>query len=107
MKKTIQGFVSIFLALIILPVYTFALLTIDTSKISSAKSHLRISNDIVVDSILANYNKDLYENYNILGLDKDQTYLEEYASFIAKANIEDNYSNFYKSHLEKLNIEYF
>src|SRR5574344_1539369 len=105
MKNTIQGFVSIFLALIILPVYTFALLTIDTSKISAAKSHLRISNDIVVDSILANYNKDLYENYNILGLDKDQTYLEEYASFIAKANIEDNYSNFYKSHLEKLNID--
>lgn len=105
MKKTIQGFVSIFLALIILPVYTFALLTIDTSKISAAKNHLRISNDIVVDSILSNYNKNLYESYNILGIDKDQSYLEEYANFIAKSNIEDNYSNFYKSHLENLNLD--
>ncbi|WP_103981473.1 DUF5702 domain-containing protein [Helcococcus massiliensis] len=105
MKKTIQGFVSIFLALIILPVYTFALLTIDTSKISAAKNHLRISNDIVVDSILSNYNKDLYESYNILGIDKDQSYLEEYANVIAKSNIEDNYSNFYKSHLENLNLD--
>lgn len=105
MKKTIHGFVSIFLALIILPVYTFALLTIDTSKISAAKNHLRISNDIVVDSILSNYNKNLYESYNILGIDKDQSYLEEYANFIAKSNIEDNYSNFYKSHLENLNLD--
>lgn len=105
MKKNIQGFVSIFLALIILPVYTFALLTIDTSKISAAKNHLRISNDIVVDSILSNYNKDLYEKYNILGIDKDQSYLEEYANFIAKSNIEDNYSTFYKSHLEYLNLD--
>lgn len=104
MKRKIDGFISIFLALIILPVYSFAILTIDVVKIISAKNDTKLVNEIALDSTLSNYNRDLYEKYRIFGIDKSKEYLEDYVNDIIKNNLENNKSLFYKLNLENAKV---
>lgn len=76
--KKIDGFISIFLALIILPIYSFAILTIDIVKVMTAKNDTRLANEVVLESTLANYDRNLYDKYGVFGIDKTEEYLEEY-----------------------------
>lgn len=104
MKRKIKGFISIFLALIILPVNSFAILTIDVSKILFAKNDTKLVNEIALESALSNYNRDLYDRYRIFGIDKSKEYLEEYVNDIIKNNLENNSSRFYKVNLKESSI---
>lgn len=104
MKRKIKGFISIFLALIILPVNFFAILTIDVSKILFAKNDTKLVNEIALESALSNYNRDLYDRYRIFGIDKSKEYLEEYVNDIIKNNLENNSSRFYKVNLKESSI---
>lgn len=80
MKNTIQGFISIFLALIILPVYSFAILTVDSVKIATAKSHLRMATETTVyDSVLGSFDRKLYEKYNLYGLPSHEDEILDYS----------------------------
>lgn len=105
MKKRVNGFISIFLALIALPVYSFAILTIDIARIASAKNHIILANENANESVLTNYNKDLYEKFNILAIDKESN-LDEYIEANLKSNLDYNESKFYKSKLIDSSIEY-
>lgn len=96
MKRKIDGFISIFLALIILPIYSFAILTIDVVKIITAINDTKLVNEIALESTLSNYNRDLYEKYRIFGIDKSKKFLEEYVNNIIESNLENNNSRFYK-----------
>ena len=104
MKRKIKGFISIFLALIILPIYSFAILTIDVSKILFAKNDTKLVNEIALESALSNYNRELYDRYRIFGIDKSKEYLEEYVKDITKSNLENNKSRFYKVNLKETSI---
>lgn len=99
MKRKIDGFISIFLALIIFPVYSFAILTIDIVKIIFATNDTKLVNEIALESSLSNYNRDLYEKYNIFGIDKSEAYLEDYVNNIIESNLENNKSRFYNLNL--------
>ncbi|MDO4604917.1 MAG: DUF5702 domain-containing protein [Helcococcus sp.] len=96
MKRKIDGFISIFLALIILPIYSFAILTIDVVKIITAINDTKLVNEIALESTLSNYNRDLYEKYRIFGIDKSKEFLDEYVNNIIESNLENNNSRFYK-----------
>lgn len=100
MKRKIEGFISIFLALILLPVYSFAILTIDVVKIIYAKNDIKLVNEIALESTLSNYNRDLYEKYRIFGIDKSEDYLKDYVNNIIENNLKNNKSRFYNLSFE-------
>lgn len=87
MKKSVQGYISIFLALISLPLYSMAILSIDLVKILSAKNDLLLANEVTSHSLLANYDRDFYEKYNIFAISKDKEYLNYYAQNLLDLNL--------------------
>lgn len=105
MKKNISGFISIFLALISLPIYSFALLAVDSVKILSAKNHLLTTNEIVKTSIYSNYDKELYEKYSIFAQNYDKDYLNDFVSYIYEENINNNNSKYYKAFINGFDIK--
>lgn len=105
MIKNKKAMISIFLALLILPVYSVAIVSIDAIKIFSGKNHLSNSNEIVINSVLSKYDRDLYQKYNLFALDKDKYFLEEYSRDLLMQNIDESYSDVYQAKLVNTNIE--
>lgn len=105
MKKSVRGYISIFLALIILPTYSIAILGVDFAKLIIAKSHLKQSNQLVMDSILSNYDRNLFEKYHIFGISKDIKFLENEAYDIMQNNLSTNDENYYKPEIKELKLE--
>lgn len=101
MNSKLRGFVSIFLCLIILPLYSFSLLTIDVARIVSGKNEAKILGESLIDSIMSNYNRELYDKYNILGISENKDYIEKYTRELIFEYEKNNKSKFYNS---KLNI---
>lgn len=104
--KNIKGMVSIFLALIILPIYSIALASIDIVKILGANNHIIISNDIALYSLMSKYDRDFYNKYKIFALLKDEEYIKSYVNNILTNNIDKNHSNFYQAKLLRSDVNF-
>lgn len=102
--KKIDGFISIFLALIILPIYSFAILTIDIVKVMTAKNDTRLANEVVLESTLANYDRNLYDKYGVFGIDKTEEYLEEYIKYMISNNVDNDKTKFYNITLDNVDL---
>lgn len=100
-----RGVISIFLALIILPVYSFAILTIDIVKIFTAQTQLQITNEKAINSVLSYYDKNLYKKFNIFGINYDKNFLTSYLDDVLRENIENDTSKFYNSSLKSSAIK--
>lgn len=99
MRKDIKGIVSIFLALILLPIYSIALVTVDVVKIANANTHLYISNETAMHSLMSKYDRDLYNKYNIFGIALEEEYINDYIRYTLEENLNNNESKFYKTKL--------
>lgn len=84
-----KGVISIFLALIFSMLFTFFCVTIDITRINSAKNHLIVAADAAITSVLSNFDKDLYESYGIMTFDKDEVD-EDSVKATIDANVTDN-----------------
>lgn len=104
MNKKNRGYISIFLALIIMPVYSFAILGIDISKLMALKNQSFEAGEIVLSSILSEYDKLFYEKYNIFSIENNADFKDKFANLLQE-NLEYNDDNFYKSDLVNFDLE--
>ncbi len=65
MNKRTLGSVSLFLALIMLPVFTVAGLTVENCRISAARSELAGAGELAMNSALTAYDRVLYDVYGL------------------------------------------
>lgn len=84
-----KGVISVFLALIFGILFTFFCVTIDITRINSAKNHLIVAADAAITSVLSNFDTDLYESYGIMTFDKSEVD-EGSVKETVDANITDN-----------------
>lgn len=85
MKNREKGIISIFLALILIPTYTLSLASLDISRIYAGKNYIKLANESAITSVLLNYDKKLYEKYNLLAVSN-----LENAKNISKKVVEEN-----------------
>lgn len=105
MRQKINGYISIFLALVALPVYSIAIVGTDLAKILALKNHLKLSGKIVADSGLSYYNKVLYDDFEVFALAKNQS-MNEYIGGTLKDNLYYSEDSFYKADLADFDVEY-
>ena len=86
-RKT-KAFVSVFLALIMLPIYSITLIGTDVARFYAAKDQAKMANEMGVKSILAGYDKDLFSRYGLMAVTKAETDIKALAEKIVKANAE-------------------
>lgn len=65
MNRNSKGFISIFLALIILPTYLVATTTIDMARIYSLSNYLKLAQEATGQSLIFSYDKDLYQQFGL------------------------------------------
>lgn len=88
-----KGIISIFLALIIMPVYLVSIVSIDLAMVYSASNYLKMANFNLVKSGLLNYEEEFFDKYKILSIDKNNPELEKLSNEIPKLNLENQYGN--------------
>lgn len=93
MIKDRKGIISIFLALIIMPVYLVSIVSIDLARVYSASNYLKMANFNLVKSGLLNYEEEFFDKYKILSIDKNNPELEKLSNEIPKLNLENQYGN--------------
>lgn len=81
MRKS-QGYISIFLCLVMLPMVTFAAMVIDVSRLQSAKASITSAGDLAMNAALSEYEDSLQELYGLFATvsneDELQTALQSY-----------------------------
>lgn len=90
MKRKINGFVSVFLALILMPTYMFTIVSLDVARQYSANNYLLMANEAALQSQLLSYDDKLFQKYGLLAsnvLDKDDI------ESIVKSNLEVGRNN--------------
>ena len=65
-KKHLQGSVTVFLTIILLPSFLFGGYLVDASRIEAAKNIISSSGDLALNAALSEYSQDLYEFYGLL-----------------------------------------
>ena len=79
LRKT-KGAITIFLILIMLPMFTFSGLIVDGSRISAAKTRVSGAGDLAMNAALSEYDKNLYEIYGLFAVSKNMDELSENVS---------------------------
>lgn len=74
-EKT-KGVISIFLTLIILPVFIFSGLIVDGSRISAARTRVSGAGDLALNSALSEYDHFLYDLYGIFAVSDNMSELQ-------------------------------
>lgn len=72
-----KGSISLFLAIIMLPMMTMAGLVVDGARISTAKTNLSNASDLAMNAALSEYDKILYDVYGIFAVSEDMEALEK------------------------------
>lgn len=101
MIKNKKGVISIFLALVIMPTYMFAIMSVDIARIYAADNYLKLANEAAISSIFFNYDKDLYERFGILAINAKDRNLTEEAREILELNLNTKQEN---SNMNLLNV---
>ena len=73
----VRGTVSVLLAILLLPMMTVAGLVVDGSRVSSARSALSGAGELAANSVLAEYDRLLYEVYGLFAVSKDDEELTD------------------------------
>lgn len=78
------GEISVFLAMILLSICTFLCGLAESARTAGARCYLRIASDSAMDSLMAQYHRQLWKDYRILGLEhRDGHQLEtEFTGFL-------------------------
>ena len=66
-----KGVISVFLIMIMLPLFTSAVLLVDGARYHSAKTMVQEAGDLAAYSTIANYNIDLKDEYGLFAIDDD------------------------------------
>ncbi len=106
-RKNIQGAVSIFLILIMIPMFTFAGVIVDLSRMSSAQIVLSGASDLAMNAAMSDYNKVLKDVYGIFAMsgsdeelnDNLRRYFENSLSNIVDLETSDSYTRDYMNSL--------
>lgn len=64
-----KGVISIFLIMIMLPLFTSAVLLVDGARYHSAKTLIQEAGDLAAYSVIANYNLDLKDEFGLFAID--------------------------------------
>lgn len=75
-EKT-KGSISVFLILVLMPMYTCAYLAVDTARYMAAESKINGAMDLTGNAALADYDEDLKDLYGIFAMSKDVTELTD------------------------------
>lgn len=78
-EKT-KGSISLFLALIMLPMMTVAGLIVDGARISAAKASLSGAGDLAMNAALSEYDQILYDVYGIFAVSENMEELQNNVS---------------------------
>ena len=78
-QKT-KGMISIFLALIMLPMFTVAGLTIDGARLSAARMAVSGAGDLAMNAALSEYNVNLHEIYGLFAMSESTEELQKNVS---------------------------
>lgn len=103
--KNNKAMISIFLSLLILPVYSFAIVSIDIVKLFSVQNHVLNANEVAIHSVLSKYDRSLYEKFNLFAINNNDEYLNAYVNNILIQNIEENKSDYYNVKLISSNLD--
>ena len=87
--KRDKGVITVFLALIFSILFSFLCVTIDITRINSAKNQLIIAADAAITSVLSSFNQDLYNSYGIFAFDSSKDYSKDVKDVINQ-NITDS-----------------
>jgi len=68
-----KGVISVFLIMIMLPLFTSAVLLVDGARYHSAKTLIQEAGDLAAYSVIANYNLDLKDEYGLFAIDDENT----------------------------------
>ena len=106
-RKNIQGAISIFLILIMIPMFTFAGVIVDLSRMSSAQIVLSGASDLAMNAAMSDYNKVLKDVYGIFAMsgsdeelnDNLRRYFENSLSNIVDLETSDSYTRDYMNSL--------
>lgn len=79
-KKRVNGSISIFLALIMLPMFTCAGLVVDGARISAARTSVSGAGDLAMNAALSEYDQILYDVYGLFAISKNMEELESNVS---------------------------
>lgn len=60
-----NGTITVFLAIILFTIISFILVLVDVARINAAKNQLLIASDNAAESVMASYNKDLFNEYGL------------------------------------------
>lgn len=66
-----KGVISVFLILIMLPLFTVAVLLVDGTRYQSAKTMIQEAGDLAAYSTIASYNMDLKDEFGLFAIDDD------------------------------------
>lgn len=80
-----RGEVTVFLTMILVSIMTLLLVIVESARGTGARLYLRMAMDSSMDSVMAQYHRELWRNYRILGLEAgDKGRLEqEFGAFFA------------------------
>lgn len=93
-RKKNQGIVSIFLLIVLLPTMIFSTMLMEIGRYKSAKNLLEESAQNAATSILADYNKVLYDKFGLFAFD-DQD----------EEKLKDNFVNYLKANCQTVPTE--
>lgn len=89
-KKRNQGIVSIFLLIVLLPTMIFSTMLMEIGRYKSAKNLLEEAAQNAATSVLADYNKILYDKFGLFAFnEQDKDKLKTYFVKYLKANCQD------------------
>lgn len=77
LKKALKGSISLFLAIIMLPLYTFAGVIVDGARISAAKNHVSCAGDLAINAALSEFDEDLLKMYGLFAVAEDDKTLTD------------------------------
>ncbi len=100
-----RGSISIFLVLIMLPMFVCAGLCVDASKVSVAKSSISGAGDLAMNAALSEYDDDLKELYGLFANSKDMEELQKnvtryFENTINGANVLDSADSYTRNFVD-------
>lgn len=107
MFKKCKGSVSILLVLILLPMFYLVGIVIDASKVVASENVVSGAGDLALNSILANYNRELMDVYGLFGVSESSELIEDVSnSFTESVLTSQNATGIIEIEVESFEVEF-
>lgn len=107
MSGRTRGSVSILLVLLLVPMFYLAGIVIDTSKVVASKNIISGAGDLALNSILAQYDNELFNVYGLFGVNEDPEMISEVSnSFSESVNASTSTSGVINTEIESFEVEF-